>query len=208
MSFTDDIYRYRTNRSAFVQGLLKRVDSEWKKVTAVGHSYVLPGGMARKTTAPVYLDKQRVKALLKAWLRQLPPAQDRYLDLATVRRFEWRQFADTDDALSVMRKNASAGGAVRFIRDDLESSGTGQRGSTVFFGPKLFKNWSYDTYFSYLLSWDDTYCFGLIRELQMKEIRTSLGGGGAVHPAWRAARQWVIANKQNGVYKFYNIQIS
>jgi hypothetical protein len=205
MSFKDEIYPHRTNRIKFVGTLIDHVDRDWKKMTTVGHSYVLPGFVKRNNKAPVNIDRQRVKALLHAWARKVP---DRYLDLASVRSFAYRKFRNQDALLVVMKKNASLGGAVRFIRNELESSGTGQRCSTVFFGPKLFANWSYDTYYSYLLNWDDNYCYGLIRALQMKSFTAVLGGGSSTSNAWRAAKDWIVQNKRNGVYKFYNIMLN
>ena len=204
MSFKDEIYPNRNNRMKFVSGLIQGVDTKWKKVTTVGQSYILPGFIHRKNIVPVYFDRQRIKALLNAWLRRI---SDRYLDLSAVEKFAFRRFTDQNTLFNTMKRNATQGGAVKFIRDEIELSGKGQRGSIVFFGPDLFENWSYDSYYSYLLDWGDKHCFGLIRKLQMQTFKEVAGGGSSTQDVWRAARNWVIANKNNGVYKLYNIKL-
>ena len=70
----------------------------------------------------------------------------------------------------------------------------------------MFDNYDFNTYYSAMLRWDDYHCFGLIRELQMQEQRTVGMGGSTLHPVWQAARNWLQANRDIGVYWYYNLE--
>ena len=138
MSFKDEIYPNRNNRIKFITGLIQGVDTKWRKVTYVGNSYILPGTISRNSRIPVSFDRKRIKGLLNAWLRKVT---DRYLDLPAVEQLAKNGFTDQNLLFNTMRKNATQGGAVKFIRDEIELSGSGQRSSIIFFGSNLFKDW-------------------------------------------------------------------
>lgn len=209
MSFQSEIYPYRTNRVEFTSRLLRNLDS-WTEVTNLPISRERPGFVQRCQISghsfecnytPAWMDKRRIRALLKAWSRQI---SDRYLDLNLVSRGETRSNSTTQIAFDNIRRNKSAGGAVSFIMNELEWERTNN--SPTFFGQNMYDNYGYNTYFTYLLRWGDLHCYGLIRELQMQEARHSIGGGSSLHPVWRAAKDWLYRNRNNGVYAYYNLQ--
>lgn len=222
MSFSENIYPYRTNRTEFISRLQRHLELGWTEVVSLASLPVRPGFMLRCRAStqtgtvtcnfsPTDRDKMRINALLSAWARRI---SDRYLDLEQVRAKESPRYAGesrglgvprtSEDASNAIRLNRSQGGAVSFVLNQLERERSGSY--PTFFGNGLFENYSLNVYFTTLLRWDDTHCYGLIRELQLQQARYSGAGGSSIHPVWQAARDWIRSNRNRGVYQRYNVR--
>ena len=204
-SFAQDIHPFRTRRAEFTRRLLGKVDREWTRVVAVAGARNPPGdvlrcrigdGTFRCDYAPVHLDKARIRALLRAWGRQI---SDRYLDLQLVQRLHNRRHQSVDSAFDILRRNAPAG-AVQFIMNEVE-----RNNSPHFFGTGLWDGWGYNEYFSALLHWDDRHAYGLVNELRREEGR--FGAGGTPAHIWAAAPRWLAGNQNRGIYRSTGVQV-
>lgn len=206
MSFAADIYPHRNNRVLFTQRLESKVDSEWTQVVRVGNNPDVPGdvrrceieeGSIRCDYAPVFMDKKRIKGLLKAWGRRI---SDRYLDLNLINRLDLRRHASESAAYDLLRQNAPMG-AVMFVMNEIENSR-----QPYFYGSNLWDGWGYNQYFSALLRWDDRHCYGLINALRQEQGRYGVGGTPA--HLWAATRHWLAENQRNGIYQQYNLTMT
>jgi hypothetical protein len=101
------------------------------------------------------------------------------------------------EAFDRVKQNASQGGAVRFLQNELENCR-----HPHFFGPQLWSRYDYNTYFSHMLRWDDAHCYGVL--LQMNRANKT---GNAV-TIYQAALDWIRyqVEHRKGVYQFYHIQ--
>lgn len=203
-SFATDIHPVRNQRHEFVGRLLARIDRDWREVKAVGHNVQMPGGVQREhiagstvqvNRAPVYMDKQRVGAVLKAYARVIP---DRYLDLQALRRFERRGYPNVQAALDTIQPNAPLG-AVDFIYNSFG------RARPALAGADLWDGWGFDEYFSAVLTWDDRHALGLANELR-REYGRYAAGGRQPH-FWAAVAEWVRRNQGQGIYLAANVRV-
>ena len=208
-AFRDEVYVHRTNLERFCNALLHGIDRSWTQVTVSARTRQRPGaiqrceiegGTVQCNYRPVFRDKMRVRALIKAWKRTL---SDRYLDLQLAQRLQSRQFSDTQAVYDQLRQNASHGGCVKFIRNELTASRDPQ-----FFGERMFANYSWNTYYTSLLHWDDRHCYGLLQDLE-RQTGVSAGAGGSQGSWFQACRDWIrnyMSHEQRAIYNQYNIQ--
>jgi hypothetical protein len=203
MSFQSEMFPYRNNRIEFPRRLLNKVDREFTKVESVpGYPREsLSGrrcgwGICNFTTQPS--DKAVVKTLLKAWMRDI---SDRYLNLSDFRVLrKLTRFKSVDESYEILKQN-SPPGAVRFIYNDIPASAA----PLVLFGNSLPKNLTYNQYFSRLLAWDYTHCFGLVAEIATLENKLSLGGGSGTNYMTQAAKRWIAWNQRNNPKSVYYV---
>lgn len=205
-SFAEDIYPLRNQRAAFTRSLLTKVDRNWTRVTNVGYASSPPGDVQRCTInnstfrcdyTPVFLDKRRIKAVLRAWGRSI---SDRYLDLNRLNNLDHRRHSSEPAAFALLRQNAPAG-AVMFVMNEIEHSR-----EPHFFGRNLWEGWGYNEYFSAMLHWDDRHCYGVINALRREQGR--YGAGGTPGYLWAAARRWLAANQHNGIYREVGVTLT
>lgn len=205
MSWRSEIYPYRNDRAQFTSRLWHKVDTDWREVAEIVPADGMPGGMQRceirNSTVvcdrhPNYLDRSRLKAVLKAWRRSI---SDRYLDLERVIQMDQRGYPSRAEAFEEIRQNAPTG-AVKFVMNELQESH-----SPAFIGPRLWDGWGYDTYFTYLLFWDDKHCYGLINYLRREQGRYAVGG--TPGHLWAAVRWWIYRNQHTGIYRETGVNV-
>ncbi|MEW8692862.1 MAG: hypothetical protein AB2535_17620 [Candidatus Thiodiazotropha endolucinida] len=204
-SFAQDIYPHRHNRSSLTQSLLSKVDTNWTRVVPVGHASSPPGDVLRCVIngsriqcnyTPTFLDKRRIRALLKAWGRTI---SDRYLDLNRINNLDSRRHDSEQAAFDLLRQNAPRG-AVMFIMNSISQSR-----QPYFIGQNLWEGWGYNEYFSALLNWDDRHCYGLINTLRREQGR--YGAGGTPGHLWAATRRWLASNQDKGIYREVGLRV-
>lgn len=144
------------------------------------------------------IDKKTVKALLKAWARQI---DDRYLDRRRIDQMKRRKFRSMKEAFEAIRKNAPAG-AVMFLGKEIEAWN-----KPALFGPKLNPHLEYNDYFSQLLKFDIERCGGLVEELARLHNMVGQTGGGSSSYVIDATMYWIHYQQKygTGVYKEWRL---
>ena len=212
MSFRDEVYPYRNNRTEFPSRLLRKVDTHFTTIVDVGRQEATTLGGERCewtfnngtrlerllgmgtpakvcNVRPQRVDKLILKILLRAWKREL---SDRYLDRRSTETLCLRRFDSDAAAYDELRQNAPRG-AVKFAYNELPAATVSNR---PLFGNRLREDLDYNDYYSMLLYWNQLHCFSVIARIsQMKALVGATGGGGAVHAGWEAANNWIVDNQ-------------
>ena len=194
----------RRDVTRWVNVLLRKLGTEWTRVTG-GH-----GGRPASATLseePTSSHKRRVRALLDAWNRHI---SDRYLDRDDVKRFDQRTAPPLEQAITrayeSIRRN-SPQGAVRFIKNELSRSPR-LRDRVRLAEPdedgECPNYVDYNFVFTQLLEWEDSHCYGLVRDIEQAELDPRWGPP----PVFLAAKKWIIYQIENvnGVYRRWGLR--